>query len=120
MNSKIKEAWLKKLRSPMYENRKGLGYLRQDAQDMTRWDALGLLCEVYVDFKPPGSTHWSYSPDIKCHYFLGEYDRLPMAVAKWASLSSQDPILEGKALSLLSDEDNMSFADIADLIEKHL
>lgn len=122
MNPDIKARWVAALRAGDYKQ--GRGYLRVN----DKFCCLGVLCDVYA--KDQGSE-WRRPAD--CEVYRAPTGRntimLPDAVAAWAGLDSQDPLVpvrrrdatreELTALSVLNDS-RRSFKTIANLIEAHL
>lgn len=107
MNEQVKAKWLSALRSGEYTQAKG----KLRVEDY--FCCLGVLCDLHA--KETGkSWHkngaWSY---------LNETLHFPEEVAKWADVKSVVPRVEAAFLSDLNDRGS-SFAQIADLIEKHL
>ena len=100
MNKQYKKLWLEALRSGKYKQTTGqLGY-------NGGFCCLGVLCEV---------TEMPYEHQDTC---------LPKNIMSAAGLQSDDPQLnyDGKVISLshLNDDENLTFAQIADLIEEQL
>jgi hypothetical protein len=135
MNEKIKEEWLKRLRSGMYKQ--GTKQLHSITDDT--YCCLGVLCEIALE-------------QGICKKVDGRYDNsdtiLPYSVQEWAELESPNPevryspnsvktlslaqLNDGSDSLLLStaddgvdtvkklDYEQHSFSQIANLIEKYL
>jgi len=75
---------------------------------------LGVACDVYQ--QNTGKGHW----DGSC--FIDDECDLPDEVRKWFGFDSPDPILisneEKKYASVLNDNDNLSFKQIAACVKK--
>lgn len=104
MNAKIKELWLKALRSGDYKQARN--YLQRGE----RFCCLGVLCDLHAK---AGLGRWN--DDL----YDGEDKVLPRAIQDWAGLGEAEPTAEGKTLSGLND-DGASFEQIADIIERNL
>ena len=115
MESKIKNKWLKALRSGKYKQ--GIDALKID----NRFCCLGVLCDIYAKEK---KVAWVESRDSKGQ-FLGESNVLPMTVVDWAGVEKHDPRVKNvmgyttRTLSGLNDT-GVSFKKIADIIEEQL
>lgn len=111
MNSKIKRAWIRALRSGKYA--RGEHALRTKR----RYCCLGVLCDLYS--KATG-TKWEKSAGNTASFKMcGALDYLPNEVMKWAGLASDNPKLDEGCAANYND-DGASFKEIADLIQKHL
>jgi|ERR1700733_3395948 len=114
MKAKIKQQWLKELRSGEWVQ--GCGQLMNDKDEAC---CLGVLCDIAVRegvIKPwrkndYTSNSWEVSESIGI---------LPQKIAKWAGLTSSNPIIQGYGLSFYNDIKAFDFSAIADLIEKYL
>jgi len=122
MNKRIKERWLKALRSGKYPQ--GRNRLRQD----NKYCCLGVLCEIAAQSKikgePVTSIETFKSNDISIYYYDKERHYLPWSVVRWAGLPEQKPTVkvdgDGMAdLAYLNDK-GYTFEQIADLIEANL
>lgn len=116
MNQEIKAQWLAALRSGEYQQ--GHDESRQPDGSMC---CLGVLCHI------SRLGEW----DEDGNYIIDGSSRrgdLPLRVAEWADLPSQNPHIGGYALSHYNDGAGAqkllvrphTFAEIADLIERHL
>lgn len=120
MNPKIKQRWLKALRSGDY--RQGINQLRNEKDQFC---CLGVLCNLHAKAHPKLSK----TQTNPMSYF-GEEGLLPIQVQVWAGLSHADPEITDEELgftvnlSSLNDgaglREPMPFNQIADIIEKHL
>lgn len=129
MNPEIKREWLEALRSDNYAQ--GQGELRSANNDFC---CLGVLCDLAeragVVRSERASTQGKYINAIPPNFYTysaGSDDRssggLPIAVQKWSGVDSAS----GMFYNSRDESDNLadvndggaSFAEIADLIEKH-
>lgn len=112
MNKRIKNKWIKELRSGEWEQ--GQARLMDD-QD--RACCLGVLCDIAV--REGVIDPWAQ--DSLGNWFVanGEKNYLPDAVQVWAGFWQRGVLANGMDLARLNDNGN-SFNEIADLIEKHL
>lgn len=103
MNPEAKRVWVNELRSGRY---------RQTRQAL-RYDdgfcCLGVLCDL------SGAAEWGTQTSYGADYG-GSYDYLPDSVGKWAGLGGDT----ARHLAELNDEQEMTFAKIANWIERHL
>lgn len=120
MKEEIKERWVSALRSGKFTQ--GKDRLKTDDED---YCCLGVLCELAVEDKviaPAKDTEdfgWIYED---------EQGTLPNKVREWAGLAEDNPYVEftrdGEAryesLSELNDDLNLSFKEIALIIEEKL
>lgn len=121
MNEKVKESWLRALRSGEYQQ--GTGFLRRDSS----FCCLGVLCDLYA--KSTGSGNWAVQGDNEFYTFKSSSDDvitcLPESVLKWAQmpLCAPDGAPELKSssenLAVLNDA-GFSFNQLADYIEENL
>lgn len=113
MKKKVKEQWVKALRSG--EIHKHIGALRKG----DRMCALGVLCNVHAQHHPKIAA----KQKLKSQY-MGEYGTLPEKVRIWAGLNERNPSLIHEGISTditwLNDGRGLSFKKIADLIEEQL
>lgn len=120
MNADVKKRWLEVLRSGEYAQAGGA--LRSDVG----YCCLGVLCDLYVK---DGHAEWHFNQDMDNDVSYDIFDEgahLPGRVMDWAGLNSSDPYVEtgfdewgNASLAELNDSD-ISFAQIADLIEEQL
>lgn len=132
MNRKIKRKWLAALRGGAYEQ--AHGHLHVEGGRLGTepgYCCLGVLCDIAAhEGVVPAlwndrSGLWSYGANTETSF-------LPAEVTEWAGLPSSDPVVPAPVgtntcmihdgvieLSALND-DMSTFAQIADLIEKHL
>ncbi len=119
MNPIVKEKWIKALRSKVYET--GSGRLRRHSlyyED--KFCVIGVLCDLYAQVGP---ERWQWSLSAGGYSFDGESENVPVAVQKWANLTEipMVTISESKVpLTLLNDEEELSFEELANLIEEQL
>lgn len=115
MKLKIKEKWVKALRSGKYKQAKG--YLLKREGGLSNkgkkigYCCLGVLTDLYC--KERG---YKFDNITKRHGNAV----LPDTVAKWAGLSNSNPQIGVRDASELNDKDNKTFPQIAKLIDKHL
>lgn len=119
MRSEIQEKYVTLLRSKVYT---------QGAQVMKNnsgcYCALGVLCELYR--KETGHGEWKPGGDEGEEFYIsgmpvGEYV-LPYAVREWAGIEEADPFItlgsgEVSRISSLNDNQELSFEEIADIVE---
>ena len=119
MNERIKEKWLKALRSGKYKQ--GKGELREGG----KFCCLGVLCDLYTKEK---NVPWNSLVNLS--------KLLPLKVQRWAGLKEMDPSVPLGShgwkitLSVLNDgaaddgvkddEVRKDFKGIANLIEEYL
>lgn len=89
-------------------------------QDVDRYDALGVLCDLYVQ---ETGEKWVYHSETSNFSLHGSKHLLPEQVAKWAGLKRNCclPIMldgEKKMLIDMTMEDGHKFDEIADVIDK--
>lgn len=130
MNPEIKADWVKSLRSGEYQQ--GVGALRLTFDRERRFCCLGVLADraVLAGVVPGWQGHDS-SPEASIY---GEWQVLPEAVGAWAGLWDTNPLVRvakpsedypwtwserTESLAELND-DGLTFAEIADLIEEQL
>lgn len=131
MNPRVKKLWVDALRSGEYEQCSGV-LANLDDPDKPAYCCLGVLCEVaikdglYVETKDESNRHRMWLR----RFYDGKDTQLPRSVWEWAELDSQNPVLfqeedvDGRPFDVLcstaNDEYELSFTEIADLIEKNL
>ena|SRR5689334_5253523 len=115
MNKRIKELWLKALRSGKYRQVKAELKANLPGKHVG-YCCLGVLCDIHS--KETGKK-W----ENRNMYFNAD-TVLPQEVMDWAGLDDDNPKVYYdiglEHLSELNDERNCSFKEIADLIEKEL
>ena len=114
MKKEIKEQWVKALRSGDYVQ--GTGHLRLD----NSFCCLGVLCDLAEKQKI-----CKVKRDIDGLYLFDDSSGgLPATVLEWAGLSRYGPEVEYQGfyeeLAWLNDYENLTFDQLADLIEKQL
>ena len=111
MNQEVKKRWIDALRSGDYKQ--GAGCLRIDSSN--RFCCLGVLTDLYFKEK---NCEWDPG--------LSLLPLLPDRIVQWAELADRNPgFLDENDdvfnyFTSLNDQVNMSFKQIADLIEEHL
>lgn len=139
LNPEIKTKWLEALRSGEYEQ--GKGYLHYEDQGEQHYCCLGVLCEIAVEqgvISPGPSTPGGDDPLDSDHDAILAYGTAattmpPDAVTAWAldlepdsyvsrmvTWSVEMPEGHRRGLPELNDDDDLSFTEIADLIEQSL
>lgn len=128
MNPEVKEKWLAALRSGKYKQ------ARERLRDGGGFCCLAVLCDIAI--KEGVSGEWALGatgetvfrwPAVADRYLTHhtEESLLPPHVRDWAGLQSDNPRLKmddygHDTLSAMNDDHRLSFAEIADLIEKQL
>jgi len=116
MKPKVKEKWLKALRSGEYKQTKG------QLKDEKGYCCLGVLCELHRKTVKQKGCKWNLY-----NSYLGTGSILPEKVMKWAGMETESGRLpkriERKSkyahnLIDLNDTLNFSFKQIAQVIEK--
>lgn len=123
MKPEIKELWLAELRSG--KRTQGQGALRTRSG---RECCLGVLCDIAVG---RGIGRWEYDEGSNAQRFVSLDDPddwavgvLPESVQDWAGVNSSDPFVidvVGARLRLsVRNDRGLTFAEIADMIERYL
>lgn len=127
MDKRIKDLWLKALRSKRY--RKTLYML----QDKGCYCPLGVLADLYMKEKYPEET-WEDSVDLynilnrNSELSLRHQEVLPLPIAEWAGLQRNPTVFfepvpgmgaKSSNIGLLNDS-GYSFEEIADIVEREL
>jgi hypothetical protein len=120
MNEQVKQQWIEALRSGEYSQ------TQEELRNLDGYCCLGVLCDIYS--KSKGVNFWKGA--CGCYFFLSlpdqyEYSTLPKNVSEWAGLGGVDnPIVEyGEekvAISDLNDKEQLTFNQIAAIIEEQL
>jgi hypothetical protein len=111
VDADVKTQWVSALRAGGYVQ--GQGFLRAEDSGVTRYSALGLLCEL---------ARLNNSEIIIRRGIAGTvtYDfhdtTLPDSVMAWAGFNTDDPDVAGVTISFLNDN-GMTFEQIANEIE---
>lgn len=116
MKSEIKTLWLEALRSDEYE---------QTTHALSRDDGcyccLGVLCEIAKKY---GVVSKHYIEEDKIFMYNDEKQLLPDEVVYWAGLPDQNPYCrynnETTVLTMLNDDYELNFKEIANIIEEQL
>lgn len=123
MNPDVKAQWVAALRSGEYEQ--AHGYLKVvDEGGGVGYCCLGVLCELMPGVERTIKTRAGSS----IPGYFGDHSYLPPEVREWAGLAQADPLVSVSLgeesrrfrLSDLNDEEQYSFAEIADVIEAQL
>ncbi len=114
MNKEVKDKWLAALRSGEYTQ--GREYLKNEDNHC----CLGVLCELYIKEHPEAA--WKQEHGV--NRIDGESGTPPVSVTSWSGIDSFNGILMYEhpfcKLAEMNDEDNKTFEEIADYIEKSL
>lgn len=125
MNNKIKELWVKSLKSNVYKQ------IPEDLRSDEGFSAIGVLCDLY-DRHTKGPTKWRrYECRIKeyRYEFMGYEGYPPLEVYEWAGLLQfvKDKLhpelivnVEDNDVSLNDVADTLSFEDFAQIIKVNL
>jgi hypothetical protein len=125
MNPEIKAEWLAALRDPEAKQTTGiLNLVEPSPVGPIGMCCLGVLCEVAVKHGVVERSRGTYG----AMKYRGDGDEraedgvLPESVVTWAGLGSNNPRVDGghTNLSNLNDDEGLSFAEIADIIEEQL
>lgn len=106
MKKEIKADWCKALKSGEFDQ---ATEVLQD--DSGAYCCLGVLTRLYCRAKKVPFS--KVAGDIP-----GDNDVLNEKVMKWAGLKENNPVVDGRELSEWNDKSNMSFKEIAALIQK--
>jgi hypothetical protein len=119
MNQQIKQQWIEALRSGEYSQ------TQNQLRDHQGYCCLGVLCDLYC--KVNEGSSWEDGGDLfRLETNMGEYEfvRLPISISEWAGLHDDNPNVEyGEvtvAISDLNDKEQLSFNQIAAIIEEQL
>jgi hypothetical protein len=122
MDAKVKELWVKALRSGEY--RQGHGYLHNEDGEMC---CLGVLCDVAVKQGIIPAPELTASYDVYAYDDNEDIHYLPESVRTWAGLDNMRPDIPWengengrRGLDSINDEGIHDFNGIASLIEKYL
>ena len=109
MNPSIKQAWTEALRSGKYQQG------RENLCNNGKFCCLGVLTDLYIQ-----ATNQEWHHDVGGSYsFETEGGILPFSVQQWAGINAPNPYVGGNHITGWND-DGMSFAELASLIEEHL
>ena len=119
MYQQIKEQWIEALRSGEYSQ------TQEQLKDHHGYCCLGVLCDLYSKANENGlwkeETNLFHFETTPGEY---EYSTLPVNVCVWAGLDVDNPIVEfGEekvAISDLNDKEQLTFNQIAAIIENQL
>lgn len=113
MNKSIKKKWVAALRSNAYKQ--GRHFLRTDDDNEQLFCCLGVLCDLHAQ---ECGLKWEKADTERFFFYLGHSGLLPQKVANWAETPCV-PIINDISLAYIND-DGASFAEIANLVERHL
>jgi hypothetical protein len=125
MNPEIKTRWVEALRSGSYKQLTGALHL--DSSSGSAFCCLGVLCDLAIqDGILPGWDRFvDFPDDEEPEEWNDEF--LPGQVQTWAGLGTANPAVQEPeypgdevTLAACNDERNLSFPQIADLIETQL
>lgn len=123
MNAEVKKKWIEALRSDDYKQAKRLLRKRYSEGGMTCFCAYGVLVDLYC---AEHNTSWE---DVQLNFMCNL--KPSMAVLRWAGIDPDGlelPLpprlladMPDKPYSVyeLNDDHNVTFLELADLIEKH-
>ncbi len=119
MNQRIKEAWIKALRSGDYKQG------RETLNCNGEFCCLGVLTDLYIKEYNRSWSQLVDEPDCSLMCFEDGGDLLPESVIQWADVTSNDPIIDEAddaiyRISYYNDEERYDFNQLADLIQEHL
>lgn len=113
MNPTVKAEWVADLRSG------DILKTTRTLRDGDRMCVMGVLCNVHAKHHPDIAAQ-----QTKKSEYMGNKHGIPIAVKNWAGLTCYSPMLKYKGRSFniinLNDNENLSFKQIADLIEAQL
>ena len=115
---RIIRGWIEDLRSGEYE--KGRGALRKSDEGGSKFCCLGVLCDRHA--KEIGGV-WRSTSLIGIKMYLGHIATLPEEISRWAGLNLLPRVTyENRWVELdeLNDNEGLTFAQIADMIESEL
>mgnify|MGYP001337766122 CR=1 FL=1 len=117
MDEEVKEMWAAALESSRYVQ--GKGRLRYDG----KYCCLGVLCELAV--KIGVRVDEGFDPNRPADTFNGNYAYPPQEVLDWAGLNLNDPSINHpkygeRGISVLNDEFDVPFPELAKLIREQL
>lgn len=127
MNTEIKNKWVTALRSGEYKQARGSLVAVEDGE--RGYCCLGVLCQLAADEGVCEVTGTMFHTGEADYYSPNTSETvLPNSVMDWSGLNSFDPCVtfQGEAsthqvsLSALNDNRQLSFSQIADLIEEQL
>lgn len=123
MNQEIKARWVRALRSGEYLQGSGMLCLRDLINQVDYFCCLGVLCDLAEkDGVTEGYPHdYGYDSEALLSY-EGMTEVLPKKIQEWAGLTEDNPVIPSRdaRLATLNDEADLSFEQIADLIEQEL
>lgn len=117
MKTEVKTAWQDALKSGNFTQ--GNGQLRTWDSSNQRWKycCLGVLCEI------SGLGEWEVrdAHGLRTHTYLGQNHYLPVEVAEWAGIDTDNESSDSiqQILGMMNDE-GKSFPAIADFIGQEL
>ena len=139
MKKRIKERWLKALRSGKYKQ--GRRRLRIEEDEGCSYCCLGVLTDLYIKSKAGKevNAHWvenagdvthpsDCNKDQTCSGFIVGEDGpmteqavLPKEVSDWAGVNEGCPLIgKSKVGAISANDGGKSFKQIANMIEKHV
>ena len=124
MNKEIATKWVEALRSGKFAQ--GKNYLKRTTGDNTTHCCLGVLCELYNELneeKIAESSMWLGETGDKdsIYAFDGATGALSLTVQRWAGIKTDvGRVGEEDYLTIMNDNAENSFVEIADFIEKNI
>jgi hypothetical protein len=108
MNQDVKKRWVEALRSGKYKQNKNK--LRTKDGNEYYYCCLGVLCDLYYE------NGWNGD-----HHLDRAFTEPPKQVCDWAGLKESDPYIAPNISAMKANDSlNMSFDEIATLIEENL
>lgn len=109
MKLEIKEKWVEALRSGDYKQGKSQLAFND------KYCCLGVLCELAFQ---EGIVEKTKTDESNSTYYDNDWAYLPKKVMAWSGIRNNSGApLSGTALSVLNDEENYTFDQIADVID---
>lgn len=118
MNPKIKDEWVKALRSGEYEQ--GTSQLKYSDSAGDRYCCLGVLADLAIREGVPVNEEVHAEDRVASTYYDGCFALLPSSVMDWAGLDEVDDDSPMPTLVDMNDKNGRTFSEIADYIEEHV
>ena len=110
------QKWVEALRSGEYQQTVGrLHRVEASSVYPAGWCCLGVACDVF-DKANPGVMERNTAQDVEW-FDVYEAAGLPVKVMQWLGVADAMGSYDGNALYAHNDQDRLSFAEIADVIE---
>lgn len=121
MKAKIKEKWVKALRSGEYKKgRYALRKLNKRKGATPKYCCLGVLCDLYIKEHKRAKWELDTVSDNNTYQLNNNGVDLPSNVRRWAGIKESNPLVGKCSLMSLNDFHNKSFKYIANVIEEEL